>query len=115
MNMNRNLSNSGLMQQQQQGLGDHQTQLRQSIKMKTERNDPFQKRQPQQTLPGIFAHPDYSYNTQKPVNPVYSSLINQDVNLAAKDKNTALYTREELKNLDLKTDGSPIRYKPEYH
>jgi hypothetical protein len=46
---------------------------------------------------------------------VYSKFINEDVNLAAKDKNTALYTREELKNLDLKTDGSPIRYKPEYH
>ncbi len=38
-----------------------------------------------------------------------------DQNLAAKDKNTALYKPIELKNLDLKTDGSPIGYKPEYH
>lgn len=38
-----------------------------------------------------------------------------DQNLAAKDKNTALYKPTELKNLDLKTDGQPISYKPEYH
>lgn len=38
-----------------------------------------------------------------------------DSHLAGKDKNTALYKPQELKNLDLKTDGSPVSYKPEYH
>ena len=52
---------------------------------------------------------------QKPVNPRYSDLIMHDGYLAAKEKNTALYKPQELKNLDLKTDGQPISYKPEYH
>ncbi len=38
-----------------------------------------------------------------------------DAYLAGKEKNTALYKPRELQNLDLKTDGSPISYKPEYH
>ena len=55
------------------------------------------------------------YQDSKPVNPRYQELIMNDSSLAAKDKNTALYKPGELKNLDLKTDGQPISYKPEYH
>jgi len=39
----------------------------------------------------------------------------QDKTLAAKERNTAMYKPQELKNFDLKTDGSPVTYKPEYH
>jgi hypothetical protein len=56
-----------------------------------------------------------SISDAKPINPKYQDFIMQDPNMAAKDKNTALYKPSELKNLDLKTDGSPISYKPEYH
>jgi hypothetical protein len=49
------------------------------------------------------------------VHPRYQDLIQNDASLAAKEKNTALYKPMELKNLDLKTDGQPISYKPEYH
>lgn len=38
-----------------------------------------------------------------------------DSNLAAHERNSALLTRFDMKNLDLKTDGTPISYKPEYH
>lgn len=38
-----------------------------------------------------------------------------DKALAAKERNTAMYKPQELKNFDLKTDGQPISYKPEYH
>ena len=30
------------------------------------------------------------------------------------DKNVA-YNQYDLKNFDVKTDGTPIKYKPEYH
>ena len=52
---------------------------------------------------------------QKPVNPKYQEFIMHDRALAAKERNTALYKPQELKNFDLKTDGQPISYKPEYH
>lgn len=38
-----------------------------------------------------------------------------DSHIAINEKNSALYTKFDMKNLDLKTDGTPITYKPEYH
>lgn len=38
-----------------------------------------------------------------------------DAYLGVHERNTALYTKFDMKNLDVKTDGSPVKYKPEYH
>jgi hypothetical protein len=31
------------------------------------------------------------------------------------EKYTALYTKFDMKNFDIRTDGTPVQYKPEYH
>lgn len=38
-----------------------------------------------------------------------------DSHIALNERNTALYTKFDMKNLDVRTDGTPISYKPEYH
>jgi hypothetical protein len=37
------------------------------------------------------------------------------MNDAGRDGSYSLYTKFDMKNLNVKTDGSPIKYKPEYH
>jgi hypothetical protein len=34
---------------------------------------------------------------------------------AGRDGSYALYNKFDIKNLNVKTDGSPVTYKPEYH
>ncbi|TNV78253.1 hypothetical protein FGO68_gene216 [Halteria grandinella] len=96
--------------------GNSPVKLRQSLNQSSLQNG----RQPSSSsIP--FQNPLQGYASiaqtlaAKPVNPKYQDFILHDQNLAAKDKNTALYKPAELMNLDLKTDGSPIGYKPEYH
>ena len=49
------------------------------------------------------------------MNPKYYELMMNDSNLAGHERDSALLTKFDMKNLDLKTDGTPVGYKPEYH
>ncbi|CDW71544.1 UNKNOWN [Stylonychia lemnae] len=52
---------------------------------------------------------------KKPINHKYEDLIMHDQQIGVNERNTALYTKFDMKNLDIRTDGSPVSYKPEYH
>lgn len=53
---------------------------------------------------------------QKPVNQKYQEHISNDQTLQhPNERYTSLYTKFDMKNFDIKTDGTPVQYKPEYH
>lgn len=47
---------------------------------------------------------------EKPLNPHYSDKLKLEV-----EHSHNLNQQFDLKNLDIKTDGSVVKYKPEYH
>ena len=72
-----------------------------------QQNQQVQNQSPQEMLLQLY---------QKPMNQKYQEQILNDSSLQhANEKYTQLYTKFDVKNFDIRTDGTPVQYKPEYH